>query len=165
MLLFDIDFCTERDFAQILKVESDSFTPWTSKLLYLELFGKEVPSSCIGAFSLNDDRVLLGYGIVNFDGKIPLILNIVVAKEHRRKGIGSQILLAICDMCNLHGFSELQLRVRIGNAAAVSLYQMFGFDEKEILENYYLNGETALVMHTSLPVILPGEDFSDEEDQ
>lgn len=162
--MFEIDFCDEADFAQILRVEADSPTPWSSKLLYVELFGRNAPSSCVGAFALTGGRRLLGYGVVSFSEKIPLISNIVVANEHRRKGIGSQILLALCDTCEVHGFTKVNLRVRTNNSAAHALYSMFGFEEGELTENYYHDGESALLMFTSLPVHLPGEDF-DESDK
>ena len=153
----DIRFCEEDDFAQILSINADSPHAWSSNLLHYELFKKD-NSSCLGAFSLSDNK-LLGYGILDISKDISFIQNIVVSLEHRRKGIGSQIILALSEVAIAHGFKKIALRVRVDNAPAHSLYVMFGFVENQIIPNYYHDGGSALLMSASLPLDIPGDDL------
>jgi ribosomal protein S18 acetylase RimI-like enzyme len=81
-----------------------------------------------------------------------------VTKEHRRKGIGSQILIAFSEVAQAFGHSRINLRVRLNNAPAHSLYVMFGFMEDKIIPNYYHDGGSALLMSASLPLFVPGDD-------
>jgi ribosomal protein S18 acetylase RimI-like enzyme len=121
--------------------------------LYYEIFKKE-HSKCIGAFSLSDNK-LIGYGILEISKKVSSVLNLVVVLEHRRKGIGSQILLALSEVAQAHGSGAINLRVRQNNVPARSLYVMFGFVENKILPDYYNNKESALLMSASLPLSIP----------
>jgi len=142
---------------QILRIDAESSYAWPSNLLYYELFKKET-STCMGAFSLLDNK-LLGYGLLNLGEKNSFILKLIVAKEHRRKGIGSQILLALSEAALAFGFNRLSLRVKLDNLPAYSLYVLFGFEEDEIIPNYYHDGVSALLMSASLPLNIPGDDL------
>ena len=125
--------------------------------MYHEIFNKD-NSTCIGAFSLSDDK-LIGYGILDVSKKISCILNIIVIEEHRRKGIGSQILLALSEVAEAYGCKRIKLRVRLNNTPALSLYAMFGFARDKIIQNYYSDGENALLMSTSLPLYIPEDGY------
>gem|GEM_PF-2971363 len=123
--------------------------------MYHELFKKE-NSTCIGAFSLSDDK-LIGYGILDVSQKVSCIINIMVIEEHRRKGIGSQILLALSEVAEAYGCKRIKLRVRISNTPALSLYMMFGFVKNRVITNYYSDGENALLMSAALPLKIPDD--------
>ncbi len=71
------------------------------------------------------------------------IATIGVAPEHRRRGIGRELLRA-CE-------SELKtprvrLSVRISNDGAIRLYEREGYHRTEVWDRYYNDGEAALVM-------------------
>ena len=151
----DIRFCKEEDFTHILNIESSSDYGWAPNLLYYELFNKETTTS-IGAYSLFDNK-LLGYGILDIGQSDSFILKIIVSEKHRRKGIGSQLLLALSEIAQAFGFSKINLRVRLDNVPAYSLYVMFGFIEDEIIHNYYHDGVSALLMSALLPLYIPGD--------
>ena len=55
------------------------------------------------------------------------IENIYVAKEHRKKGYGRQLLDFSVEHCKKQGFNILQLDVSIHHKAALSLYESEGF--------------------------------------
>ena len=97
--------------------------------------------------------------MLELGAKSSFILKLIVAEEHRRKGIGSQILIALSEAAQAYGFSRISLRVRLDNAPAHSLYVMFGFTEDEIIQDYYHGGVSALLMSAPLPLYLPGDDF------
>ncbi|MCL2767574.1 MAG: GNAT family N-acetyltransferase [Synergistaceae bacterium] len=140
-----------------MSIDAASDYAWHSDLLYYELFKRETSTS-IGAYSLFDNK-LAGYGILDLGKSDSFILKLIVAEEHRRKGIGSQILLALSEAAQAYGFNRISLRVRLNNAPAISFYMMFGFMEDEVVSDYYHDGVSALLMSASLPLYLPGDDL------
>jgi len=53
--------------------------------------------------------------------------SISVAKEYWNRGIGSRLLDAILDFAGENGFEMIDLQVRSDNAAAIHLYEKYGF--------------------------------------
>jgi len=153
IITVDIGFCKKDDFVQVLNVDATSPYAWPSSFLYNELFKKE-NTTCIGAYSPLDNK-LIGYGLLDISVKNSFIINLVVTREHRRKGIGSQILIALSEVAQACGSGKMSLRVRLNNTPAQSLYVMFGFVGDEIIPDYYHDGESALLMSALLPLIIP----------
>ena len=79
--------------------------------------------------------------------------NVAVLQGHRRKGIGRQLVVDLIDHANQKGARTVFLEVRIGNAAAIALYQSLGFETLSRREKYYSDGEDALDM----ALVLGGE--------
>ncbi|MCL1941472.1 MAG: hypothetical protein FWG09_05970, partial [Synergistaceae bacterium] len=67
--------------------------------------------------------------------------------------------LALSEVTQAYGFNKISLRVRLDNTPAHSLYVMFGFTEDEIIQNYYHDGASALLMSALLPLYIPGDDL------
>jgi [ribosomal protein S18]-alanine N-acetyltransferase len=65
------------------------------------------------------------------------LLALGVASEHRRAGIGSALLTAICDEVAQRGGRRLFLEVAADNAAARALYTGSGFVQIGRRPNYY----------------------------
>lgn len=61
--------------------------------------------------------------------------NVVVAKEHRGKGAGTQVIRALTEWSMNHGAKYMYLQVMKKNSAAVSLYEKIGF--LPISEHHY----------------------------
>lgn len=82
------------------------------------------------------------------------LLNIAVAAEHQRQGVGRELLAAMLAMARVRGFGRVFLEVRIGNLPAITLYRSAGFAEIGVRRGYYRNAqrsEDALVMACGLP--------------
>ncbi|MGO8953270.1 MAG: ribosomal protein S18-alanine N-acetyltransferase [Rhodomicrobium sp.] len=94
--------------------------------------------------------VLLGFAIFQFAADEAEILSIAVAKETRRRGIGSSLMEAAIAACQKKLISRIYLEVAEGNAAARRLYEKFGFLVIAHRKNYYQAArpapETALIM-------------------
>ena len=74
------------------------------------------------------------------------IQNIVVAEPYRRRGLGRLLLhFAIAQGMNQE-FEQALLEVRESNVGAIALYHQYQFVIVGTRENYYRNGETALLM-------------------
>lgn len=107
-----------------------------------------------------DGKSVLGYaiGIVERDLKLwklgfkeqAHLLDIAVEKEERRRGIGTSLLRVLIDRFKKRGVGSIKLEVRTQNIGAREFYQSLGFKKNGLKENYYPDGDDALVMTKSL---------------
>ena len=77
---------------------------------------------------------------------------LLVDKHFQRKGIGSQLLLAVSDCAMYLNMKRLMLRVRKSNIPAIALYSGMSFTSERVRQGYYSNGEDAIVMSAKLPL-------------
>jgi ribosomal-protein-alanine N-acetyltransferase len=74
------------------------------------------------------------------------IATIGVSPQFRRRGIGRELLRA----CEAKlSTPRLRLSVRLSNDAAIRLYRDEGYAQVDVLQNYYKDGEAAIVMQKS----------------
>ena len=71
------------------------------------------------------------------------IATIGVLPEYRRRGIGRELLRA-CE-ARLRT-PRVRLSVRASNAGAIRLYELEGYQQVEVGQRYYNDGEAAIVM-------------------
>ena len=92
------------------------------------------------------ENSILGYFILRrLD--VAELLQIAVAEESRRRGIGEALIKKIYELCKDSGISEVFLEVREGNTAAIRLYEKLGFSEISRRRGYYSNPrEDAVIM-------------------
>ena len=75
------------------------------------------------------------------------MMNVAVHPDHRRKGVGEKLVLALEDALKGQESTCLTLEVRASNEPAKSLYEKLGFSEVGRRKNYYRNPkEDALIM-------------------
>lgn len=80
------------------------------------------------------------------------ILNLAVAPELRRHGLGTRLLESGLDLLREAGAHRVWLEVRESNAAAQALYLRWGFTEAGRRTRYYKHPvEDALVYQMALP--------------
>jgi len=93
---------------------------------------------------------LIAYaGVVNLAGTAD-VLTLTVTDEHRRKGIGRELLRRLIDWSRTQKCEAIMLEVRVGNEEAIPLYESFGFIEISRRKDYYGPGKTAIVMRKEL---------------
>lgn len=79
------------------------------------------------------------------------VMNLAVAPEHRRQGIGRALMERLCECLRSRGTESLTLEVRVSNSAACALYRDMGFAEVGRRKGYYVNPkEDALIMRKEL---------------
>lgn len=95
-------------------------------------------------------RHVVGYAGLWFvpdpDGRQAHVTNIVVAPEHRRRGIARRLMVHLADEAIRVGCVAWTLEVRASSTGAQELYRRFGFAPAGIRKNYYDNTEDAIVM-------------------
>lgn len=70
------------------------------------------------------------------------IVNVIIQKEYRHRGIGTELINYAVKQDNL---AKLNLEVRESNKNAIAFYQKLGFKEIRIIKNYYQQ-ENAIFM-------------------
>ena len=130
---------------ELEKLERICFSrPWSRKML-----AEELENQC-AAFLVAEDSVsgrVLGYAGLMVVADEGYITNVAVFPEYRRQGIAAQILQVFLQFAAANHLGFLTLEVRPSNAAAIALYQGFGFEEVGRRKNYYdLPKEDALIL-------------------
>ena len=135
------------DLVPAFAIEKESYghEAWTMAQFKEEFAGKE-RMYVVGEFA----GELIAYaGVVNLAGTAD-VLTITVEADHRRKGIGRELLRRLIDWSRTQKCEAIMLEVRVGNIDAIPLYESFGFIEISRRKDYYGLGKTAIVMRKEL---------------
>lgn len=149
-----LDAAREEDVPALLALERQSFThPWTegnfrevvadpsraTALVLREARGRAVEKAAVVAYCVFQSVV----------DEIH-ILDLVVAGERRRRGLGRWLLGHTLDRAARRGADRAFLEVRRSNGAALALYRSFGFEVRAERRDYYREPvEDALVLEKS----------------
>ena len=139
---------------ELEKLERICFSrPWSRKML-----AEELENEC-AAFLVAEDAAtgrVVGYAGLLVVADEGYITNVAVFPTYRRRGVAAQLIQVFINFAKGNRLAFLTLEVRPGNAAAIALYQGFGFKEAGRRKNYYdLPKEDALILTRV---------FGDEED-
>ena len=96
---------------------------------------------------------LVGYGVLMIAAGEAHLLNLSVASEWQRRGVGAELTRFLVRLAGDYGAHKIFLEVRPSNAAARALYAVHGFSEIGVRRDYYpaLNGrEDAVIMELPL---------------
>lgn len=133
----------ERHFPAILEIERKSqSSPWSEQSFRNEL------DHAHGVFIV----ALVGLDLLGFAGEWILadeahITTIAVDPDHRKKGLGRQLMEELLDRAIERGAVCSTLEVRASNEAALKLYEDLGYVRAGVRKAYYPdNKEDAVVM-------------------
>jgi ribosomal-protein-alanine N-acetyltransferase len=132
------------DLDAIDEIERASYpTPWSRAMFVAEL---QKPSSlALGAY--RETGELAGYLVVSRYVDAWHVMNVAVAPEFRRRGIGRALLERLFEVTGGDSRRGYTLEVRVSNADAIRLYERLGFEARGIRRGYYTdNREDALIM-------------------
>jgi ribosomal-protein-alanine N-acetyltransferase len=133
---------TYADLPQVIAIERRAFpTPWSLAMFVLEL---SKPSGiCLAA--TRGGRIV-GYMICSRYDTVWHVMNVAVDDRLRRHGIATALLEELFEQADRPG-EQYTLEVRTSNAAAISLYESFGFRSAGLRRGYYHdNKEDAVIM-------------------
>lgn len=141
---------TEQDLDEVLDLERQGYSnPWSESVFRscfrenYRLWGIEISGQ------------LAGYGVVAYLVDEAHLLNLCVARRHRKEGAGRLLFRHLIAQAARDGMSRLLLEVRQSNAPAIALYQGEGLERIGLRPGYYPDaggGEDAIVM--ALPLSL-----------
>jgi ribosomal-protein-alanine acetyltransferase len=149
---------TRRDLARVASIELAAFgrEAWPQHAFkdLLAAFAQANPprgAMWVAADAKTGD--VLGYAGVEVSalwGEMDII-NIAVAVDHRRRGIGRLFIERIVSLCRRRGVPLLWLRVRASNRGARKFYRLMGFRERGRFQGYYEDpDEPAVIMAMEL---------------
>lgn len=145
MMKVEISEMTPQDVPEVAALERQIFTmPWSENGFLSSLQSQDT----LYLIARREGR-LLGYCgfLQSFDEAD--ITNVAVAPEERGRGVAYEMLSELMQRGRERGVMRYTLEVRIGNAAAVHLYQKLGFISAGIRKNFYEKPrEDALIMWT-----------------
>lgn len=131
-----------KDLDRVYAIESLVYDePWSKKLLGDSLVAPMTHS--LGLFKAGD---CLAYGIYQVVFSEGHLLNIAVNPSYQRQGLGSLLLDRCLEDSDRRGAISFFLEVRPSNTKAKELYEKKGFRALMLRDNYYANGEAALIM-------------------
>lgn len=99
------------------------------------------------------DGAIIGYSVVMIAAGEAHLLNLSIAAEWQRRGLGSELLRFIIRLAWDYAAGRIYLEVRASNTAARALYHRSGFAEIAIRRGYYpaaAGREDAVVMELVL---------------
>lgn len=90
-------------------------------------------------YEVEDESV----GFISFDmyDDRAEIIDLVVHINHRKKGIGYELVSNAIDLCKDNGCKSITLEVRCDNKPAIELYKKCGFKIISTRKRYYDNGQ------------------------
>jgi len=138
----------ENDLDRIMEIELAAYPyPWTRGIF----------ADCIGVgydcWGLQAGEALVAYCIQNQAAGECHLLNLCVAPEWQKQGMGALMLDHAIRLAHLHNCSSMFLEVRPSNPAGLSLYQKNGFNVAGERIDYYRSREgreNAIVMRLDL---------------
>ena len=136
------------DVDQVLAIERLSFPlPWSRESFIKEI--REIDNSRLLVAAEDEEARagVMGYACWWEVADECHITNFAVAPAHRRKGVADFLLGRVLEDAKGRGLLRATLEVRLGNAAAIALYEKWGFTAAAMRPRYYPdNREDALVM-------------------
>ena len=140
---------TPDDIAAVLEIERASFgDPW-SEATFRDLLRLRHAIFLVATDGARPS--VCGYVIAAVVSGEAEVLNLAVARDARRRGLGGRLLDAGLGAVSERGAREVFLEVRESNAAALALYLSRGFSALTRRARYYRNPvEDALVLRRAV---------------
>ncbi len=132
-----------RDIAEMSRDLIEQGLTWSWTPARVQHFISGPDSSVIVA---RRDRRLAAFAIMHFGDEVAHLNLLAVAPEHRRQGLGRQLMRWLTSTALEAGVFRVNLEVRTRNEAARLFYQALGFDALNVVPGYYQGREAALRM-------------------
>ncbi|MBQ3133195.1 MAG: ribosomal protein S18-alanine N-acetyltransferase [Clostridia bacterium] len=124
---------TERHVPALVELEAVCFPhPWTAAG-----FAEELHNPLAVFLVAEQDGAVAGYmGFHDVVGE-GFVTNVAVFPAFRRQGVAAALISAAQAICRERGIARLALEVRESNAAAIALYERFGFRQDGRRPRFY----------------------------
>lgn len=146
--MINFELLSDDNVFEVWELEKICFDdPWE-----LKAFTSELNNHISVYFAARDEesRKIVGYAGVWMMYDCANITNIAVAPDYRREGLGGKMLDLLIDVSREHGMKSITLEVRASNAAAIALYEKYGFEKCGLRKRYYQGNEDAVIMTRAL---------------
>jgi [ribosomal protein S18]-alanine N-acetyltransferase len=139
----------QRDFAALHRLDQSCFAPGIAySRTTLHYFLTLQSAECTVAV---DGKSILGFILSEQNPPLAHVITLDVANEHRRRGVGSALLLEHERNLTLHRVRHILIETAIDNVPAVAFWQRHGYRIEAVLKRYYLGRLDAYEMRKILP--------------
>jgi len=128
-----IRWMIRRDMPFVLKIENTSFDFCWDEDDFIRCLRQR---NCIGMVSEIGEKVV-GFMIYELHKNRLHILNFAVDNEHRRKGVGIEMVNKLKSKLSTERRNRIMLEVREGNLEAQLFFKSVGFKAISILKDFY----------------------------
>jgi ribosomal-protein-alanine N-acetyltransferase len=139
-----------RDLAQIVQIEGLCFPNEAAfppgMFTYLIRYA-------VSIVACQPEKKVLGFVMGYASGKAGAVYTLDVHPEYRRMGLGLKLIIALEEELYALGAETIRLEAARDNPEAIQLYRKAGYQERELVRNYYGRGKHALRMYKSLRLI------------
>lgn len=97
------------------------------------------------------ERKVAAFAIMHFGEEMAHLNLLAVACEHRRQGLGRQLIRWLSASAVEAGIFRIDLELRASNGGARVFYESLGFQSLDVVPGYYQGREPALRMTRRLP--------------
>lgn len=134
---------TAADVALIASIEAECFgtAAWSEQLVREHLAGDH------RSVLIVDD---VAYGAISVLGDVADLDRIAVLPSARRRGLARELLADLIAEAREAGSARMLLEVAADNAAAIGLYESYGFTTISTRKDYYPVGVDALILELSI---------------
>uniref|UniRef100_A0A832LVM8 [Ribosomal protein bS18]-alanine N-acetyltransferase n=1 Tax=Caldimicrobium thiodismutans TaxID=1653476 RepID=A0A832LVM8_9BACT len=138
---------SEEEISILARLEREVFKElaWTEEMLRREL---ENPLSVF--MLLKGDAEILGYLLFRAIAEEAELLRLAIRPAFQRRGLGSILFKEFLNLLRARGIKKIFLEVKESNGKALSFYRRWGFIPLGVRQNYYKNGENALLLTLKL---------------
>ncbi len=120
------------DLDAVMAIEPTIYThPWTRGNFSDSL------NSGYSAWILEANQKIIGYALLMIILDEAHLLNLSVAKDHQKQGLGRYLLEHMLQIAKNHKAANMFLEVRPSNISAIALYENTGFCEMAVRRGYY----------------------------
>ncbi len=128
------------DLAEVVDLETaNQPRPWTEKIFRDELAADN------RTYLVAGDEVVVGFGGIMVIGDEAHITNLLIDPDHRGKGLGRALMVALIEAAIADGARHLTLEVRKQNHAARALYSRLGLAPVGVRPRYYGNDDALIL--------------------
>ena len=136
-----INIMTLDDLEKIKNILNTDFDDFWS----YEILKEELTSQNTIYFVAKIDDEIVGFSGIKIIVDEADLMNIVVKKEHRKKGIASSLLNKLIVIAKEKNLKSINLEVNTNNISAIYLYKKFNFIEIGKRKNYYKDQDAILM--------------------
>lgn len=131
------------DVPEISRLEREAFSmPWSE-----EDFEGMIRSENARYYVAEKDGAILGGCGLYIVLEEASITNVVIRREARNQGVGTELMRHMMEMCGRDGVKAFTLEVRVSNEAAIHMYEKVGFVSEGIRPGFYEKpAEDAMIM-------------------
>lgn len=142
------------DFAALHKLDQACFPPGISySKLMLRYFLAQPEAECLVAV---EGAKIVGFLISEENPPLGHIITLDVAESHRRKGVGTLLLLESEEHLRFRGVRTVLLETATTNETGIAFWERHGYRREAVLKKYYSGGLDAFEMRKRLAVNTAG---------